>query len=462
MVIALDKHKKPMGFMTEKRARHLMEKKRACIYRHYPMVIIVKDADVKSMEHLPSYQIKIDPGSVHTGIAVVCNETDEVVMYMQVEHRAGDIVEALLTRNRSRRNRRSRETRYRRCKFSNGFSGKSYSKEGTLPPSVKSICDNIINTVKKLSRFINITKCSFEAVRFDTQLMDNPDIKGVEYQQGTLAGCEVREYLFEHYRHTCQYCGGVSGDPVLEWEHKVPKSRGGSDSVKNASLACNCCNSEKNNKTLEEWLETLNGSDSTNEKQKALREARIQHISKILEDDSVVFGSNRYAAWVNMSRIYTEKALFEMFGEVECSSGGRTKYNRTQVLSLPKDHHYDALSVGTVPKDGYKDRTGGYVLKAKAMGRGNRLRGQVNACGIITVKWTDRSKRYNGLQTGDIIRAEVPNGKYKGQHTGRVMIRKSGAHDIRCLDGKLVTCTKKTKFKVLQRVDGYSYQYSKA
>ena len=46
MVIALDKHKKPIGFVTEKRARKLMESHRACIYRTYPTVIIIKDLEV--------------------------------------------------------------------------------------------------------------------------------------------------------------------------------------------------------------------------------------------------------------------------------------------------------------------------------------------------------------------------------------------------------------------------------
>ena len=37
------------------------------------------------------------------------------------------------------------------------------------------------------SRLMNLTGCSFEAVRFDTQLMENPDISGTEYQHGTGA-----------------------------------------------------------------------------------------------------------------------------------------------------------------------------------------------------------------------------------------------------------------------------------
>jgi hypothetical protein len=36
-----------------------------------------------------------------------------------------------------------------------------------------------------------------ELVKFDTQLMQNSNISGVQYQQGTLAGYELREYLLE-------------------------------------------------------------------------------------------------------------------------------------------------------------------------------------------------------------------------------------------------------------------------
>jgi hypothetical protein len=38
-----------------------------------------------------------------------------------------------------------------------------------------------------------------EHVRFDTQAMQQTGISGVEYQQGTLAGYEVREYLLEKW-----------------------------------------------------------------------------------------------------------------------------------------------------------------------------------------------------------------------------------------------------------------------
>ena len=204
MVITLDRHKKPVGFTTEKRARKLMESRRACLYRTFPAVLILKDQDIRNLENLPSYRIKIDPGAKHTGIAVVCNETNQVMLTVQIEHRGDSIVGLLQTRKAIRRNRRNRETPYRHSKWKNGANGDRPSKEGKLPPSVRSIGDNVIHFVERLKRFINITECSFEASRFDTQLMDNPDIEGTAYQQGTLFGYELREYLLGHYRHTCQ------------------------------------------------------------------------------------------------------------------------------------------------------------------------------------------------------------------------------------------------------------------
>ena len=50
-----------------------------------------------------------------------------------------------------------------------------------------------------------------ELVRFDMQLMQNPEILGLQYQQGQLAGYEVREYLLEKWNRTCVYCGKKIG-----------------------------------------------------------------------------------------------------------------------------------------------------------------------------------------------------------------------------------------------------------
>lgn len=125
--------------------------------------------------------------------------------------------------------------------------------EGWLPPTVRAKTDCVINWVNRLMRLCPIAAISIETVRFDTQKLQNPEISGIEYQQGTLFGYEVREYLLAKYGHECQYCHGKSKDPVLEIDHIIPKSRGGSDRVSNLTLACHTCNQDKGNKTAEEY-----------------------------------------------------------------------------------------------------------------------------------------------------------------------------------------------------------------
>jgi hypothetical protein len=85
-----------------------------------------------------------------------------------------------------------------------------------------------------------ISSISVEAVRFDMQQMENPEISGIEYQQGTLAGYECREYLLEKWGRKCAYCDAEN--VPLQIEHIQPKGRRGSDRISNLTLACRPCN----------------------------------------------------------------------------------------------------------------------------------------------------------------------------------------------------------------------------
>ncbi|MHA2500888.1 MAG: RNA-guided endonuclease IscB, partial [Candidatus Hodarchaeales archaeon] len=58
---------------------------------------------------------------------------------------------------------------------------------------------------------------------FYPRKLQNPETRGVEYQQGELAGYEVREYLLHKWQRTCAYCGKTN--LPLEIDHIVPKSR---------------------------------------------------------------------------------------------------------------------------------------------------------------------------------------------------------------------------------------------
>ena len=251
----MDKRKRPLGHCTTKRARQLIEKGRACVYRYYPFTIIIKDLDVRKIEVHHDYRIKPDPGAGYTGISII--EDDRVIAYFELQHRGSEIVDRLQTRRNSHRNRRSRETGYRRCKFPKNGVYETSREKGWLPPSQMSILNNVLNFVRRLEKLLGPCKISIELVKFDMQLLENLDIKGEDYQHVELYNYELKTYLLEKYQHTCQYCANETGDHRLEKEHMVPKSRGGSDSLKNLILACHTCNQKKADRTPEEWLDAL-------------------------------------------------------------------------------------------------------------------------------------------------------------------------------------------------------------
>jgi len=100
-----------------------------------------------------------------------------------------------------------------------------------------------VKAVRFVAALLPVSQVKVEIAGFDTQKMQNPEISGLEYQQGQLQGYLLREYLLSKWQHRCSYCG-ASGLP-LQIEHITPKARGGSDRVSNLTLACEPCNQRK-------------------------------------------------------------------------------------------------------------------------------------------------------------------------------------------------------------------------
>ena len=111
--------------------------------------------------------------------------------------------------------------------------------------------DTHIRLIENIRRWLPITKTVIEVATFDTQKMQNPEISGIEYQQGELQGYHIREYLLEKFDRQCVYCN--KKDVPLEVEHIIPKSRGGSNRVSNLTISCRKCNLKKDNRTSEEF-----------------------------------------------------------------------------------------------------------------------------------------------------------------------------------------------------------------
>ncbi|WP_326829765.1 RNA-guided endonuclease IscB [Streptosporangium sp. NBC_01810] len=425
-VFVLDSRGRPLDLCHPARARRLLAAGRAVVHRHTPFVIRLRDRAATDST-LQGVEVGIDPGSKHTGIAVFTErDGNRAGTYsIQLDHRGGRIRDKLSARAPLRRGRRSRNLRYRAPRFSNRTKPK-----GWLAPSLRHRVDTTMSWVGRLRRWAPVRAVHVERVAFDTHAMSaGKPLEGVAYQQGTLAGYEVREYLLAKWGRTCAYCG--KQDVPLNLDHIHPRSRGGSDRISNLALACIPCNQTKNATPIEEFLAG---------EPKVL--ARIMARAKAPLRDAAAVNATRWALW---------RALEATGLPVATGSGGRTKWNRTRT-GAAKSHTLDALHVG------HLDVVAGWpstVLVVKATGRGTYCRTRTDKYGFPRLR-LPRTKTVRGFQTGDLVRANVPAGKKAGVHTGRVAVRTTGNFNITTRHGTVQGIGHR-HVRMLQRADGYGY-----
>ncbi|EFH80691.1 RNA-guided endonuclease IscB [Ktedonobacter racemifer] len=414
-VFVIDSDYKPLNPVHPARARCLLTQGKASVYRRYPFTIILKR--VVDQPEVHPLRLKLDPGSTTTGIAIVNDQTGNVVFAAELSHR-GYAVKGDMERRRARRcGRRNRKTRYRKPRFHN-----RRRKQGWLPPSLESRLANILTWVARLCRYAPITALSQELVRFDMQAMEHPDIAGIEYQQGTLAGYEVREYLLEKWKRTCAYCG--KENIPLQIEHIQARAKLGTNRISNLCLACEPCNKAKGTQDIRVFLA----------KQPEVLTRILAQAKKPLQDAAAV-NTTRWALWERL----------QAFGlPVECGSGGLTKYNRT-TRTLPKSHWLDAACVGKSTPETLKVK-GVVPLLMTATGHGSRQMCVPDPYGFPE-KHKKRVKSFLGYRTGDMVKAVTPKGTFEG----RIAIRHRPSFHLgkRDIHPKYMRC--------VQRADGYEY-----
>lgn len=421
MVFVLNRSKKPLDMITNAEARILIRKKLAVIHKIYPFTIRLRDNSCVSNDR--TYTVKLDPGSRHTGVAII-DDKDQVVMLAEIEHRGHIIKKDLDSRRNARKSRRQRKTRYRPARFLNRT-----KPQGWIAPSVKSRTDNVINFIKKYKKFLNINKVMIENVSFDTaQMTANNNLVGTAYQQGPLYQKELRSFIFSRSDGKCVYCGAVA----TEIDHIVPRAKGGTNSVYNLAASCRSCNEKKSNLTLKDFGKLV-GKDFSHLEPKKLP---------------------RYAAIVQSARNYMVREITKLISDTTLHDAWLTKYNRDS-LGLPKQHYYDALSVGEVPIKFIflADK----ALQISAKGRGSRQMCRVDKYGFPRTS-AKASKFVEGFQTGDMVKAIVPNGSKAGEYLGKVAVRSSGYFNIQTKT-KTIQGIGHQYCHIIQRSDGYSYNY---
>ena len=239
LVYVLNMRGKPLMPTTPRKARKLLEQGKAKVIQRTPFTIQLLYATGENKQEIT---LGIDPGFTKIGFSAV--SIGKELIAGEVELR-GDIKKLIEQRAAYRRTRRGRLW-HRAPRFDNRGIDK-----GWFAPSIQHRLDSHIKLVDRLKYILPITDITVEIASFDQQKMQNPEISGVEYQQGTLQGYNIRQYLLEKWGYKCAYCG--TKDVPLEIEHIIPRSRGGSDRVSNLAIACRPCNQKKNTHTAEEF-----------------------------------------------------------------------------------------------------------------------------------------------------------------------------------------------------------------
>jgi 5-methylcytosine-specific restriction endonuclease McrA len=344
-----------------------------------------------------------------------------VVWAAELTHRGQQIRDRLLARRAVRRSRRQRHTRYRPARFLN-----RRRRSGWLQPSLESRISNVLTWVERLRRFAPIGALSLELVKFDTQLLQNAEISGVEYQQGELAGYEVREYLLEKFGRKCAYCKATN--VPLQIEHIVPEVRHGSNRVSNLTIACKPCNDAKGKRTAAEF-----------------GHPEIQAQARAPLRDAAAVNATRWALFHRLAA----QGL-----PLETGTGGRTKWNRTR-RELPKTHWTDAACVGASTPAPLRV-TGIVPLRITATGRHSRQMCRTNAAGFPD-KAPKATSVVGGFRTGDIVCAVVPASSVKaGAYVGRLAVRATGSCNLTTSAGTIQGIHVRY-CRQLHRADGYTY-----
>jgi len=230
----------PLMPCTPVKARHLLEKRRAHVVKLNPFIIRL---NFKCESIVQEISFGMDAGYKNIGYSAI-TDTKEIL--------SGEIALDNKTKSRMnerkmyRRNRRYR-LRYRKPRFDNRV-----KPEGWLPPSIKRKFDTHINFIKGLKKMLPIKKVTVEIGNFDIQKIENPDISGVQYQQGDLYGYyNLKLYLLEREKGKCQLCGKkFTKENKPHMHHIKQRSEGGTSRAEGIALIHKSCHEDLHKKKL--------------------------------------------------------------------------------------------------------------------------------------------------------------------------------------------------------------------
>ncbi len=283
------------------KVRKLLKQGKAKVVKRVPFTIQLL---YESKDVVQGVTLGVDSGSKVVGVSAT---TETLELYSGEFELRNDIVKLLSERRQYRRARRYRNTRYRKVRLLN-----RRRKDNWLAPSVNQKVESHIKIIKKIKEILPIKNIVIEVAQFDTQLLKNSNVSGVDYQQGEQLGFfNVREYVLYRDGHRCQNPKCNHKDNILNVHHIISRQVGG-DSPSNLITLCETCH-------------------------KNLHKGELKLEFKRTE-------SYKDATFMGIMRWNVYNKLKESYPIVNLTYGYLTKTKRIN-NNLPKAHRIDALCI---------------------------------------------------------------------------------------------------------------------
>ena len=319
LVFIINKNNKALMPCKPRKARLLLKQNKAKIVSYKPFTIKLLYG---SSGHTQDINLGVDLGSKYIGLALTSE--DKVLVKGEIELRQ-NVKSLLETRKIYRRSRRNRKTRYRQARFLNRA-----KPQGWLPPSINSRIDNTFMWIDRFNKLVPTTKLIIEVGKFDVAKMINPDISGVDYQNGQTFGYyNTRYFVLARDNYRCQVCKKTG--KILNTHHIIYLSNGGSNKADNLITVCTDCHTSKNHKKggiLYDW-------QNKNKKTKSFKEGPFMNTLRM--------------------------KIFSKYPEVTITYGSITTPRRKE-LGLEKTHFNDAIAISEINKD-FKDVETSFYIK---------------------------------------------------------------------------------------------------
>lgn len=131
--------------------------------------------------------------------------------------------------------------------------------EGALMVDIRSELEQHPNIIQELGSYKGkfIRWCAKQRITYQADILGEFSEFKANYLEKRLYTKDLRIWkrisnkVFDRDNYTCQYCGQIGG--ILEVDHKLPISKGGTNNLKNLTTACRKCNRQKKDKTIEEF-----------------------------------------------------------------------------------------------------------------------------------------------------------------------------------------------------------------